>query len=525
MKWKINPKQIPILILLLTSLIIGLFQVYSWVFPSSTTIKILENARFNPTQAQATDSQNIFIIKSETTCNNITFPNRSLMITKDSVGYWINITSGSNSEIFIHRWFTNNITILEYTTTGLFQTDLYVGNKGQPTSVAGADSYTWYSGNNTVHFVTSPSSSQIVYVLWGVAKAFTFHGVFNETTGLPTGQPANVTAYYIDGTLPTSFQVNGTYLFSTTQALLYFDIILPSGENRQYWTGTTETSGEIWLFDETLTTYTFEFLDLAGLLEDNPFVTWARWINGSSFIVEKRKVDEARIAEANLILGAKYNMTIRDGYNLIFGDILMTTDTYVQLTLKALDFPPNIILAYRYVRMYIDRSENYTQVDFLYQDLTTNTINVTNTAYFGNNTVAFTNTQVGVNSYNVTWVGADYSTAYYGVMAAYHNTYGLLEFKTTLPNGMSVAPWGLTFLGILPGGIATSVLIPTFIILCAFGVFSQKNAYVGAFAGVLTAFLLVWFGWITIPSGLLAVALILTILMALGYKRRRYIGG
>jgi len=160
LKWKIKPIQIPILILLITSLIVGVFQAYSWVFPSTTTITINAGARYNPTQAQTIDSGNIYVVKNQIKPNNVTFPNRSLKMSMGGVGYWINITQGSNQVVNIWQWFTSNVVILEYTSTGTYVSQLYVGNLGAPT-VTGADisSYNPTTKGNAVSSIFSMKSS------------------------------------------------------------------------------------------------------------------------------------------------------------------------------------------------------------------------------------------------------------------------------------------------------------------------------------------------------------------------------
>lgn len=160
----------------------------------------------------------------------------------------------------------------------------------------------------------------------------------------------------------------------------------------------------------------------------------------------------------------------------------------------------------------------------VYQDTQSLTTQVNNTVYYGNGTSAYTNLQTA-QSYNVTWTSADYSTSYYVVMTSTHSLYGELVYKTTLPQGYSTNPWGLGFLGSLPMDINTNQLISFFIVLCVFGVFSQRTSYVGMFMGVGVTALLVWIGWFSVPWAMLVTALMFTILYALARKRRRVIGG
>ncbi len=57
--------------------------------------------------------------------------------------------------------------------------------------------------------------------------------------------------------------------------------------------------------------------------------------------------------------------------------------------------------------------------------------------------------------------------------------------------------------------------------LIVFGSFSVLNAYVGAFAGVASAAILVWLGWLNIPAGAIALAFAFTVVIGIAvYKRR-----
>jgi len=79
-------------------------------------------------------------------------------------------------------------------------------------------------------------------------------------------------------------------------------------------------------------------------------------------------------------------------------------------------------------------------------------------------------------------------------------------------------PWGLDWLGKLP--FNTAYLIPAFLILFAGGCFSQINAYVGAFAMVVTAMIIAYMGWLPIAANVLVVAFTFALLMGIIAMKR-----
>jgi len=202
-------------------------------------------------------------------------------------------------------------------------------------------------------YLTKPSSPYNVKFALSIFRKYTFHGLYDENSGLlkaASERAVNVTAYLIDETSST-FEVNGTYIFTSSELPLYFHFDLGS-QDREYWISSTEYAETIYIFNQTLTTYTISFLDLAGALDDYPFVETQRLINGTLMTVEKRKVDVENKIQFSLIMGCKYTIIIQDGATYTFGDLLMTSTTTVQLTLKGIQFPKETLLTSKYVRIY-----------------------------------------------------------------------------------------------------------------------------------------------------------------------------
>ena len=347
---------------------------------------------------------------------------------------------------------------------------------------------------------------------------FTFKGVYDEDTGVLKGgseRTVQITAYFTS-IAPETFTLNEIHWYGHAYQPLYFSI--NTSLNRQYWLSEGEYGGIIYVYDTTLSSFTIEFIDLAGVLGDYPIVTASRYVAGSLTVVEKRKVDIEKKIVMSLKQGEKYTVTIKNGAMYVFGDLLCVSSP-ITLTLKGIDFPQNVILAFKYVRFYADRHNNFTSISMLYEDLDENTDHVVCNIKFRNGTVAYTSTQYS-NTFNTTWTSADYNTTYFVEMDSYHNDYGVLNYRVTMYKaGFGATPFNLEWLGSIPG-MNIADLIPSFLIFGVALVFSKVNAYVAAFLACVVAILLTWLGFISIAPGLLMLGLFFSILMGLVAKKR-----
>jgi len=93
-------------------------------------------------------------------------------------------------------------------------------------------------------------------------------------------------------------------------------------------------------------------LDFAGILSEYSYIEAKRYVNATLRIVEKRQVDVENKIIMNLVNGVLYTIVIGDGDIYTFGDLRVTDDTTIVLTLKAVDFPKETLLTYNYVRIY-----------------------------------------------------------------------------------------------------------------------------------------------------------------------------
>lgn len=380
--------------------------------------------------------------------------------------------------------------------------------------------YRYIFASITYNSGTSVSFSMYVATLaLEYSYQYTLKGVYEEESGDWLGTAVNVTVYFttIEGAF--TFEVNGAYVYRCYQKPEYFRFNTTSP--REYWLSDTEDTATIYIFDDTRIEYALSFLDFAGVLDDAPYVEAKFNINGSKHIVEKRKVDATKAVVMNLVSGRRYEIHIRDGdSSYTYGDLYMpSTTTTLQLTLKGLEFPQNIILGYRYMRIYGTRVADNPigNITITYEDTLDETTSVTFYIKYNNGTNAYNATETA-NSFQHIWTSAVNDTDYYLVATITHQTLGTITWKQYFPKYFSEPPWSLTFLGTLP--FASSTLIPALIIIFVAGCFSVINAEVGAFFATVTAIILTYFGWISIPIGSLVTAFCFALLMAIIYSKR-----
>jgi len=381
-----------------------------------------------------------------------------------------------------------------------------------------------FAFDNIVSLLWTDNVGGTYYVTFGLFSAFqnqwAFTGPYDENTGYSYGSGGvNVTAYFSDGNISETFLVDYSYVFSHDSVPLYF--YMNTSTPREYWLSPNETSFDFEIYDQSLTTYTIVFLDLAGALDDYPFVEAQRYVNGSLRSIEKKRVDEEQKITMALVSGAKYNLIIQDGASYTFGDLLATSATTIQLTLKGIMFPKEVELVYRYIRIYGVRQWGLPNgnITITYEDTLelTNSVNIY--INYKNGTNAYNATETA-DSFSHTWSSANNLTDYAVLCTIDHARHGSYNWRQYFPQSFtSTAPWGLDFLGTFP--FDSSVIIPLFIIMAVAGVFSQVNAEASAFFAVVTAIILTMLNWIAIPAGALITAFCLAVLMAIVYSKRR----
>ena len=370
--------------------------------------------------------------------------------------------------------------------------------------------------------ITAPTTLEAHYT--ELSGVFTFYGPFNETTGEQLDENVTVTAHYADDTdIPDySFILNGGWVYPPDYSVQYFEFLFDDGTTRQYWIDPSEIITDLYVFKATdPTSYVINFLDYTGVLQTYPYVTIKASVNGTLYTVEKRKVDEQNSIGANLILGEKYQLVIgNDEYSFVYGDMLATATTGVQLILRGVDFPKETLLMFKNVVLYGLRDFSSSSISFYYADSlnATTSVNVVFTDSLG--TVAYNQTFTA-DYVNLNWTSAVNATSYQLDVSVVHEEYGDFTWSQYFTNeaGEGPAIFDFSFLGTWT--VDMTYLFPAILILFVAACFSALNAEVGAVLTVIVAALLTWIGWIPIPAGFLVAALALAILMALVYNKRR----
>ena len=171
--------------------------------------------------------------------------------------------------------------------------------------------------------------------------------------------------------------------------------------------------------------------------------------------------------------------------------------------------------------MQVEATRNSTGEEIVvnYQDMLGETTHVNASVYYGNGTLAWTDSVDNPpNSiWQTTWDTADNNTDYTVVVTATHTSMGEAVYRTGLPAvaGYS-APFDLSFLG--DYGYVNR-LLPFAIILATAAVFSTLTAPVGLFASCTVAGVLYLIGWADVDVTLLSVAFCMAVMLALTRRK------
>lgn len=367
--------------------------------------------------------------------------------------------------------------------------------------------------------ITADTTLVIYYV--EIPDLYHFYGPYDEETGELLDENVTVTVYYdVGGYPPYSHEFNGSWVYPSSPQAQHFQFNFSDGSTREYWVDPSETVLPIYIFWGDTTTYTINFLDTTGILNTYPYVTIKRYVNGTLYTIEKRKVDEYNSIIANLINTRTYQITLgSESQTYVFGDLTMTSTTSIQLVLRGVDFPKETLLLQKYIRVYGYRNgtSDPNTITIVYEDTKEQTVSVKIEINYANFTNVYTTTLYS-DSFVFEWEDAIYGETYQVTVTITHETYGTLTWKQTFAQGFSEAPFSLAFLG--DWTFDSSMLLPALIILLVAGSFSALNAYVGAILMSITAGVLAWWGWIPIPAGLIIAAFVLSVLMALEAKKR-----
>lgn len=352
---------------------------------------------------------------------------------------------------------------------------------------------------------------------------YRFFGPFIEGSANEFPNNATVIVHYRGG---GTYNITGNhdFNFASSSIIDYFTFCytFASGEEtHEYWLTeadrTTSLTPYLWLpmsFSGEATPVVFNIRALGGI--DVSGVVSAA--NGE--ILEQKPIDDNNIVVLNLTPYNNYAITIESvaGTEYTFNNINVYTSPVI-LTVSSMSFPPSILLQYKYLHIWASRPSS-TEIQISYEDTNEQTENVVYTLMFENGTTAFTNGYTDTNSFVDLWSGASSNQTYYLEATVTQTEFGSLTFaQILLRDGSSTSPIDLSFLGDWP--IDPTQIFWAFVIFIIFGCFSVLNAYVGGFAGVFSAIILTWLGWIEIPQGSIVAAVCIVIMAAIIYWKRR----
>jgi hypothetical protein len=350
---------------------------------------------------------------------------------------------------------------------------------------------------------------------------YSITGAFDEDTGvLYDAIPINVTAYF-SGYPAESFLVYGNQEYQPLHMPSYFDFDL-GYIHRQYWLSANETEGFINIFNTTdLIPVVIQFQDLTGMLTTSDRCEVYNAEREFPLVVEKQIVDVTKKCILHLKPGKAYDIHVSNNGTYDYGNVIITSST-INLVIRPVSFPSDVVLAYQYVRMYGTRdfSTPTGSITVDYEDTLDQTALFTYTILLDNGTVVLPPTTfTGQSTVVSTWMGAANDTGYTVRATITHTQFGSMSWNHYFPREFSSPPFSLDWMGTWP--ITSSAVIPAFLILFAFGSFSVLNAYVGAFFGMVTASLLSYWGWLVIPSQMLVLGWVLAILVGIAANKRR----
>jgi hypothetical protein len=394
----------------------------------------------------------------------------------------------------------------------------------------------WYINSTDTYYtqsidltITGDTTIQAYYV--EIANVYYFYGPFDEETGYPIDENVTVGVFYDSSGYPYyTHEFNGSWVYTASPQALFFRFTFEDNSTREYWVDPSEDILPVYIFhgnvSGTQATYTVQFTDTTGVLNDYPFVTVERYVNGTLYTIEKRKIDSEKKILTNVIPYRTYTLSLGESTAYTFGELTFGSTATISLTITSLMFPETVIMGYRYVRCYANRDMESGTVYAYYQDLEDNTDNVTISIYFQTNgTLVTTSTQTDIDEWSYSTSALDNSTDYYLTMQVYHGDFGYLTYSQVLPRLYSNdPPWGIDVLGGDSLPFTVAYLIPTIAILAVASSFSAANTVVGLFATVVTAIIIAYIGWMPIAAEVLVFAFALVVIFAIATLRRRTYG-
>jgi len=362
------------------------------------------------------------------------------------------------------------------------------------------------SGQNYTSFYSANSANKqpLLYVTYEAeGTLYVVHGPYYEdgdnATALITcvlTQPHNSSiTFSLNGTDGNADTVN--IAVEQPATYLAWNISASTNNTRIYYFLNT-TFDEVWIYmpkpSEPCYPYEFGITDFCGM--QNPYLETVINVNGTSRIVERKKLDVPTITFF-MIQWHHYDLRFRCDQGVYTQGFSAETTWLTNIPILSGAFPTT---PYTYPTVTVTRTSG-SVVTFTYADPTQSTVWIYFQIYhyIGQTGVEDYTLNTTGNSYSYPWSEADNMTNYYVHTQAYADSQLWDWTVPALTSSVGVNPWdGLIWpaLGTLPLiNIDVTQVVAGVIILCVLGIFSYASAGVGCILSLLVAGIFVVLGW------------------------------
>lgn len=361
----------------------------------------------------------------------------------------------------------------------------------------------------------------------GSSYGLTLHGPYYEN-GFLASKYVTVKVYFTDNASDTQ-TLDGTDGVADTLSLdyslqpLYFAWNLTTGGNKTRTIFLTSSSEEHLVLlpdpDEPYYLYTFYIADFFGMT--NPFLETSINVNGTTRTVERQASDAINPLEFWMTWQHFYTLKFTcDEGTFIYGDfqarsinsqtIIITADMIPQADI-GLDITVNALRI----------NATFIQVNYTDSQVETYWLAVTISHKAGYSWLTDYTTNNTGNTQQINWYDAEADKSYKVSLEASRasGTY-TWSYSISLPPA-SVNPWTDLLSAFGTGPFPLSNLFGFMITLCFFGMTTYLNRVLGCVIGCIVAGVFYYIGWLSIPSSLIVLALVLSAFFALTEAKRQ----
>jgi len=346
---------------------------------------------------------------------------------------------------------------------------------------------------------------------------YTFRGLYGENATFQGS--INVTGYDLDGSY--EFTVNRSYVAGFDQRPLLFTFDVNGSTQRRLYTIADVETFFLFLPESPHYVYEFTIRDYTGLIGlQAAYLEPRRSVNGTEYMMERMRVQETvNAVPLTLSYGKVYTLRMYfiDGSTYAFGFFVAGVDPTPILNIRDLAFSRRAQLTYSHVTAEATRP-TWTNIIVNYNDSLAQTNLVEVWVNYRNGTNAWYSNSTADNV-QFNWGAAVNITDYVVELSSNHTFFTQLNFTWYLggahthPNVPSFAIFGTW------GGIPGASMFPAMIIVTVALIFS---AYTLPEAGIVlcgVTAVLRYIDWITLDWDLIMLALGLSVIMAVLFRR------